>query len=183
MVSLRKRSKASSTTAKKLLGKSIEERPETVTNHYEFGHWEIDLILGKKTRGEAVVMTLVERQTLFAIALKLANKQAETITEAVKSLLSQYPIGSITSDNGSEFSSLSTLKNVDVYFAHSYSSHERGTNGHFNGLLREFLAKGVSLNPLTTEELNRYVSAINNRPRRILKYKTAHFLFELAQTA
>lgn len=186
MVSLRKRSKASSTTAKKLLGKSIEERPETVTNHYEFGHWEIDLILGKKTRGEAVVMTLVERQTRFAIALKLANKQAETITKAVKSLLSQYPIGSITSDtsdNGSEFSSLSTLKNVDVYFAHSYSSHERGTNEHFNGLLREFLAKGVSLNPLTTEELNRYVSAINNRPRRILKYKTAHFLFELAQTA
>lgn len=124
-----------------------------------------------------------ERQTRFAIALKLANKQAETITKAVKSLLSQYPIGSITSDNGSEFSSLSTLKNVDVYFAHSYSSHERGTNEHFNGLLREFLAKGVSLNPLTTEELNRYVSAINNRPRRILKYKTAYFLFELAQTA
>lgn len=171
MVSLRKRSKASSTTAKKLLGKSIEERPETVTNHYEFGHWEIDLILGKKTRGEAVVMTLVERQTRFAIALKLANKQAETITKAVKSLLSQYPIGSITSDNGSEFSSLLTLKNVDVYFAHPYSSHERGTNEHFNGLLREFLPKGVSLNPLTTEELNRYVSAINNRPRRILKYK------------
>lgn len=128
-------------------------------------------------------MTLVERQTRFAIALKLANKQAETITKAVKSLLSQYPIGSIMSDNGSEFSSLSTLKNVDVYFAHSYSSHERGTNEHFNGLLREFLAKGVSLNPLTTEELNRYVSAINNRPRRILKYKTAYFLFELAQTA
>lgn len=128
-------------------------------------------------------MTLVERQTRFAIALKLANKQAETITKAVKSLLSQYPIGSITSDNGSEFSSLSTLKNVDVYFTHPYSSHERGTNEHFNGLLREFLAKGVSLNPLTTEELNRYISAINNRPRRILKYKTAHFLFELAQTA
>jgi len=129
------------------------------------------------------VRLLSERQTRFAIALKLANKQAETITKAVKSLLSQYPIGSITSDNGSEFSSLSTLKNVDVYFAHSYSSHERGTNEHFNGLLREFLAKGVSLNPLTTEELNRYVSAINNRPRRILKYKTAYFLFELAQTA
>ena len=102
---------------------------------------------------------------------------------AVKSLLSQYPIRSITSDNGSEFSSLSDLKGVEVYFAHPYASHERGTNENFNGLLREFLPKGVSLNSLTTEELNHYVSAINDRPRRLHKYKTANILFGLAQTA
>lgn len=183
MVSIRKRSKTSSKTAKKILGKSIEERPETITNCSEFGYWEIDLILGKKTKGEAVVMTLVERQTRFAIAVKLANKQAKTIHQAVKNLLAQYPIRSITSDNGSEFSSLSDLKGVDVYFAHPYSSHERGTNENFNGLLREFLPKGVSLNPLTAEELNHYVSAINDRPRRLHKYKTAKLLFGLAQTA
>ena len=110
MVCIRKRSKVRLKATKKILGKSIEERPETITNRSEFGHWEIDLMLGKKTRGEAVVMTLVERQTRFAIAVKLANKQAETINRAVKSLLSQYPIRSITSDNGSEFSSLSDLK-------------------------------------------------------------------------
>ena len=97
MVCIRKRSKVRPKATKKILGKSIEERPETITNRSEFGHWEIDLMLGKKTRGEAVVMTLVERQTRFAIAVKLANKQAETINRAVKSLLSQYPIRSITS--------------------------------------------------------------------------------------
>lgn len=183
MVSIRKRSKVRPKATKKILGKSIEERPETSTNRSEFGHWEIDLMLGKKTKGEAVVMTLVERQTRFAIAVKLANKQAETINSAVKSLLSQYPIFSITSDNGSEFSSLSNLKGVEVYFAHPYASHERGTNENFNGLLREFLPKGVSLNSLTTEELHHYVSAINDRPRRLHKYKTASILFGLAQTA
>ena len=123
------------------------------------------------------------RKTDQIDAVKLANKQAETINRAVKSLLSQYPIRSITSDNGSEFSSLSDLKGVEVYFAHPYASHERGTNENFNGLLREFLPKGVSLNSLTTEELNHYVSAINDRPRRLHKYKTANILFGLAQTA
>ncbi|MCD9220269.1 IS30 family transposase [Streptococcus thermophilus] len=183
MVGIRTRSKSKTKTNKKALGKSIEERPETINNRSEFGHWEIDLVLGKKTKGEAVVMTLVERQTRFALACKLPNKQAETINEAVKELLSEYPISSITSDNGSEFSLLSELEHVDIYFAHPYSSHERGTNENFNGLLREFLPKGKSLNPLTDEELAQYISAINERPRRLHRYKTAKFLFGLAQTA
>ena len=182
MVSIRKRSKPASKTHKKTLGKSIEERPETITTRSEFGHWEIDLVLGKKTKGEAVVMTLVERQTRFALACKLPNKQAETIHQSVRDLLSQYPICSITSDNGSEFSLLSHLAGVDIYYAHPYSSHERGSNENFNGLLREFLPKGKSLNPLTDDELSQYVSAINERPRRLLNYKTATFLFGVTQT-
>lgn len=128
-------------------------------------------------------MTLVERQTRFALACKLPDKQAETINEAVKELLSEHPNASITSDNGSEFSLLSDLENVDIYFAHPYSSHERGTDENFNGLPGEFLPKGKSLNPLTDEELAQYIAAINERPRRLHRDKTAKFLFELAQTA
>ena len=86
MVSIRKWSKYKTTVNKKTLGKSIEERPETINNRSEFGHWEIDLVLGQKTKGEAVIMTLVERQTRFALACKLPNKQAETINEVVKTL-------------------------------------------------------------------------------------------------
>ena len=88
MVSIRKRSKVTPKATKKILGKSIEKRPECINDRSEFGHWEIDLMLGKKTKGEAVVMTLVECQTRFAITVKLANKQAETINRAVKSSLS-----------------------------------------------------------------------------------------------
>lgn len=183
MVSIRKRSKVTSKVAKKVLGTSIEERPESINDRSTFGHWEIDLVLGKKTKGEAVVMTLVERQTRFALACKLPNKQAETINATVKKLLLEYPILSMTSDNGSEFSRLSDLHGVDIYFAHPYSSHERGTNENFNGLLREFLPKGQSLTPMTDEELAGYISAINERPRRLHHYKTATFLFRLAQTA
>ncbi|HES8950266.1 TPA: IS30 family transposase, partial [Streptococcus pyogenes] len=169
MVSIRKRSKKVMKTNKKTLGKSIEERPEYINDRSEFGHWEIDLVLGKKTKSEAVMLTLVERQTRYALGVKLEDKQSQTVNRAVTHLISQYPIASITADNGSEFSLLSTLEAVDVYFAHPYSSHERGTNENFNGLLREYVPKGISLNPLTSEELDNYLTAINERPRRLLQ--------------
>ncbi|HEQ1206169.1 TPA: IS30 family transposase, partial [Streptococcus pyogenes] len=146
-----------------------EERPEYINDRSEFGHWEIDLVLGKKTKSEAVMLTLVERQTRYALGVKLEDKQSQTINRAVTHLISQYPIASITADNGSEFSLLSDLKAVDVYFAHPYSSHERGTNENFNGLLREYVPKGVSLNPLTSEELDNDITAINERLRRLLQ--------------
>lgn len=80
MVSIRKRSKVTPKATKKILGKSIEKRPECINDRSEFGHWEIDLMLGKKTKGEAVVMTLVECQTRFAITVKwLINKQKPSI--------------------------------------------------------------------------------------------------------
>ncbi|MGZ7184138.1 IS30 family transposase, partial [Streptococcus pyogenes] len=109
----------------------------------------------------AVVLTLVERQTRYALGVKLEDKQSHTINSAVKQLTSQYPIASITAANGSEFSLLSDLEAVDVYFAHPYSSHERGTNENFNGLLREYIPKGNSFNSLTSEELDNYITAIN----------------------
>ena len=67
-----------------------------------------------------------------------------------------YPIKSIITDNGNKFSSLGEIEGLDVYFAHAYSSYNQGTNEHFNGLLREFISKGI-----------------NERPRRILGYQSA----------
>lgn len=182
-VRLRPRSKAKLNVHKRNLGMSIEERPEQINDRSEFGHWEIDLVLGKKTRGEAVVMTLVERVSRYALACKLPDKQAQTITSAVCELVAQYPILSITADNGSEFSQLSSIQNLPIYFAHPYSSHERGSNENFNGLLREYLPKGESLNSLSDGDLISYLEAINNRPRRLHNYHSAKIVFGLAQTA
>lgn len=77
-----------------------------VNNRFEFRHWEMDLVLGKKDKGDAVVLILVEHQTRLSMACKLPNKQAESINESVKELMFQYPIASMTSDNESEFSLL-----------------------------------------------------------------------------
>lgn len=119
----------------------------------------------------------------FSLACKLSNKEAGTINEALQGLMKRYPIVSITTDNGSEFSLLSELNDIEIYFAYPYSSRERRTYESFNGLLREFLPKGQSFNPLTEEELSQYIAAINGRPRRLHHYKTSKFLFGLAQTA
>lgn len=169
-------------STKRQLGQSIEVRPETINNRSEFGHWEIDLVLGQKTKNEAVLLTLVERQTRYALVRKLPYKSAELVNQAVSDWTESYPIQSITSDNGTEFSLLEELT-PDVYYAHAYSSHERGTNENFNGLLREFCPKGVSLNPLTERELADYVEAINLRPRKLHNFNSAKRQFELARTA
>ncbi len=170
-------------STKKHLGTSIEERPEKINARTEFGHWEIDSVLGLKTAGEPSILTLVERQTRYAITVYLAEKKAEYVNEAVADLIKQYPIKSITADNGSEFASLSELEGIQVYYAHAYSSHERGTNENFNGLLREFIPKGQSLKLISAETLAKATSAINHRPRRALGYQSAKTLIGLAQTA
>lgn len=179
-VRLKSRTKKRSST-KKYLGTSIEERPEEINNRSEFGHWEIDSVLGLKTTGEPSILTLVERQTRYAITVYLAGKKAEYVNEAVAEPIKQYPIKSITAVNGAEFASLSQLKGVQVYYAHAYSSHELGANEHFNGLLREFIPKGQSLKNITPEDLAEATSAINQRPRRLLQYQSAQKLLELAQ--
>ena len=168
---------------KKHLGKSIEERPEEINNRSRFGDWEIDSVLGGKTIGEPSILTLVERQTRYAVTKKLVEKKAEYVNQAVLECMKLYPIKSITADNGNEFSSLSKIEGLDVYFAHAYSSYERGTNENFNGLLREFIPKGCSLKELNQNLLEEYAKAINERPRRIHGYQSAKKLFELTQTA
>ena len=159
-------------STKKHLGKSIEERSEEINNRFRFGDWEIDSVLGGKTIGEPSILTLVERQTRYAVTRKLVEKKAEYVNQAVIECMKLYPIKSITADNGNEFSSLSKIEGLDVYFAHAYSSYERGTNENFNGLLREFIPKGASLKDLDPNLLESYTKAINERPRRIHGYQS-----------
>ena len=179
-VRMRSKSKKRPST-KKHIGTSIDERPESINDRSEFGHWEIDSVLGKVRADEPSILTLVERQTRYALTVYLDGKKAEYVNQAVLQLRNHYPIRSITADNGTEFSKLSEIEGIDVYFAHAYSSHERGTNENFNGLLREFIPKGQSLKQITADYLEEATTAINERPRRILGMKTAKNLFELAQ--
>lgn len=82
-------------------------------------------ILGGKTIGEPSILTLVERKTRYVVTKKLVKKKAEYVNQAVLECMKLYSIKSITADNGNEFSSLSKIEGLDVYFAHAYSSYER----------------------------------------------------------
>ena len=133
-------------------------------------------MIGKKEQGEDAVLTLVERVTRQAFVRRVSSREAEKVDDVLEGLVDEIGtsnIKSITFDNGSEFSSMANLKNIDVYFAHAYSSFERGSNENFNGLLREYMPKGKSFNAYSDEEIAIYQNCINNRLRKILGYKSA----------
>ena len=167
---------------RKKLGQSIELRPKIVDDREEFGHWEIDLIIGKNEAGE-VLLTLDERKTRKRYIMRLPAKKAQCVTEALKSLKQYYGdkfakvFKSITADNGSEFASLSEI-GVPVYFAHPYSSWERGTNERQNGLVRFFIPKGKSISKVSDRTIKRAEEWINKIPRKLFNYSSSAELFE-----
>jgi len=172
---------------KRKLGNSIELRPKSVDLRKEFGHWEIDTVIGKKSKGEEVLLTIVERQTRNAIIRRISSKSADAVSNEFKKIQSFFGDGfskvfkTITSDNGSEFSELHELESkssTKVYFTHPYSSFERGTNERHNGLIRRFIPKGKSVNDYADEDISFIEEWINSLPRKILGYNTPEELFE-----
>ena len=171
---------------KKKLGKSIEERPKEIDTREEFGHWEIDSVIGQKKEGQSQVMTIVERKYRKSIWLKVRDHSAEAVDEALKRLFSEYGdkykevFKSITGDNGSEFANLSNLevKGIPVFFTHPYTSCEKGTNECHNRMLRRFIPKGKSIDDYLADDIMFFADVINNLPRKILGYHTPDELFE-----
>lgn len=172
---------------KKKLGSSISDRPLEINTRNEFGHWEIDTVIGQKSNNDNVLLTIVERKTRYAMVIDIVSKNKESVTDAlnrVRSLLgNQFSqvFKTITGDNGSEFADLSTLENetdTKVYFTHPYSSFEKGTNERHNGLIRRFIPKGKRISDYTSDDIAFIEEWMNTLPRRILNYKTPEELFE-----
>jgi len=175
----KKQHKSPPRTNKKKLGVSIEQRPD-ISSREEFGHVEGDLVVGRKGSKE-VWLTLVERKTRNAFVYRLTDRKALTTLTAMRKFLRRNKwVKSITFDNGSEFALCHTLKKP-VYFAHPYSSWERGSNENFNKLLRRELPKGKNLALYTDEQLLSALNFINSLPRKILDFNSSNrlFLFEL----
>lgn len=145
----------------------IDERPEDVNDRKEIGHWEGDTIIGKDHKG--AIVTNVERSSGFFIASKTKNRSAEEIFSSTvkdfESLPKELRI-SMTYDNGKEFSEhkkIESALSMTIYFAHTYSPWERGSNENTNGLLRQFIPKGTDFDTVSDEDLLHYVDLINNR--------------------
>ena len=167
-----------------ILGDSIEQRPQVVNDRQEFGHWEIDTIVGKRKAGE-VLLALDERITRCRHVIKISGKTKEGVRKGLEILRRQYGslfpkvFRSITSDNGSEFSSLTELfKEGKVYFTHPYSSGERGTNEKQNSLVRRFIPKGKDISAVPEYVVQKVQDWINRLPRRLLGYHTPEELFK-----
>jgi len=171
---------------KRKLGASIEERPKHIDLREEFGHWEIDSVIGKKDENDEQAMTITERKTRHSIWIKVPNHTAEAINEALSKVFSWFGdkaaavFKTITADNGSEFANLSDIENMGtkVYFTHPYTSCEKGTNECHNRMLRRFIPKGKSIGDYTADDIMYFADKINGLPRKLLNYHTPEELFE-----
>jgi len=159
---------------------SIDERPEIVAEKTRIGDWEIDTVIGKNHQGALV--TIVDRFSKFTLIKKVDSKHADVVTEATLLLLQPYrdKTLTITADNGKEFAGHEKMKerlNADVYFAHPYSSWERGLNENTNGLIRQYFTKGSSFENITDDDVEAVMHKLNHRPRKTLNFKTPHEVF------
>lgn len=168
---------------KRVLGKSIEERPQSIETREEFGHWEIDTVLGHKSKDDAL-LTLIERKTRHKIIKRISSKTAPAVTRALDKVFSKFNqvhtvFKTITSDNGSEFSELTNQGKklgIDVYFSRPYASWERGTNERHNGLFRRFIKKGQPIHAYTDKQIEHVKNWMNTLPRKKLDYQTPNEL-------
>lgn len=173
-------------------GHSIESRPKQIELRQEAGHWEIDLVVGGKGKGSAVLLTLTERKTRKQIIRKLKDKTQKAVIRAINGIERQMGteafravFKSITADNGSEFLDYKALERsvqsaglrTHIYYAHPYSSWERGSNENANRIIRRFIPKGCDISKYTGKKIQEIEDWINHYPRKILDFKTAEEMF------
>jgi IS30 family transposase len=159
----------------------IDQRPSEVRERLVPGHWEGDLIKGR--RNQSQVGTLVERTTLYVALVKLEDGKATTAAAGFAQILNRFDAEmrrSMTYDQGREMArhqDLSVSTGVKVYFAHPHSPWERGINENTNGLLRQYLPKGEDLSLYSQEDLDDIAASFNARPRKSLGWKAPAELF------
>lgn len=154
---------------------SIAERPPAADSRAVPGHWEGDLLIGK--RGTQIV-TLVERQSRFVLLIRVPTADSATVVAALARRVQQLPKAlrqSLTWDRGKEMTQhaqFTIATDVQVYFCDPQSPWQRGSNENTNGLLRQYYPKGYDLSTVTQRQLDVVAWKLNGRPRQTLGWKT-----------
>ncbi|MDG7166863.1 IS30 family transposase [Streptococcus pneumoniae] len=170
--------KKQASTNFKPAGQSIEQRSEAINLRLENGYYEIDTVLLTRAKNYCLLV-LTDRKSRHQIIRLIPNKSAEVVNQALKLILKQHKILSITADNGTEFNRLSNVFSEEhIYYAHPYASWERGTNENHNRLIRRWLPKGTK--KMTPKEVAFIEKWINNYPKKCLDYKSPREDFWMA---
>lgn len=154
---------------------SISERPAAVEDRAVPGHWEGDLLFGSKN---SQIATLVERQSRYLMLTKVAKKDPETVVDALIKHAKKLPhelYKSLTWDRGTEMRGhkrFTLATDIQVYLCDPRSPWQRGSNENTNGLVRQYLPKGIDLSTYSQAQLNAIAARINERPRKTLDFET-----------
>lgn len=164
---------------------SIEKRPAVVERRSRLGDWEGDTIIGGRCQG--ALISLVERKSSYTLIGKLTRKTAQQTRDAATNLLKPLKglVHTLTLDNGKEFAYHEEIAHnlkAKVYFAHPYSSWERGLNENTNGLIRQYFPKKHDFHSITDDEITETMLRLNHRPRKKLGFKTPYEVFYKTST-
>jgi len=175
-------------------GRTIHDRPQEADQRAELGHWEMDVVLGKRKGQEPVLLVLSERKSRREKIVLMKDKTQASVIKALNKIERRMGarkfrkiFKTITTDNGSEFLNYKAIERsytkskkprVKQYFADAYSSWQRGTNENINKMIRRFLPKGKSFKNLTKQEVERIERWINNYPRKMFGFKSSNEIYE-----
>jgi len=159
---------------------SIDKRPKIVASKGRFGDWEVDTIVGARHKGG--ILSAVERKSKLTRLRKLTTKGAAEMKDNTIELLTPLAakVHTITVDNGKEFCEHELIAaglRARIYFAHPYSSWERGLNENTNGLVRQYFPKKYEFSRISNSDLQHVEDLLNNRPRKTLGYRTPNEVF------
>ncbi|MEA4115575.1 IS30 family transposase, partial [Mycoplasma sp. 744] len=157
-------------------------RPTNVNDRSKFGHWEADLIVGKKGSGSEHLLTFVERKTRYGLIRKVPSKNPWIVAQILFDLIKEKRLNvkSITIDNGLEFKCFFMIGfrlKILIYKADAYASYQKGTVENFNGIVRRYFPKKTNFNKVTEQEIQNVQRKINNMPRQMFDYSSSDELF------
>lgn len=174
---------------KNLKGRSIEERDKQILERKDFGHWELDTVVGARGKGKACLLVFTERKTRLEIIRKIPDKKSESVIQILNKLEKELGakkfrniFKTITMDNGVEFLNHEgiekscinkKLPRTTTYYCHPYSSWERGSNENANKLIRRFIPKGEMIENYNDEYISYIEHWLNNYPRKLFGGRTA----------
>ena len=164
------------------ISRTIDERDKSVFLRDNFGHWEMDTVIGKKTT-KSCLLVLTERKSRIELTRKIKDKSMGSVVTELDKL--EKEIGrinfskvfkTITSDNGCEFmDSMGIEKNNRTihYYCHPYRSNERGSNENQNKLVRRLYPKGCDFTKTSTRDIYNLQRFINEYPRLMFDNKSS----------
>ena len=174
------------------LGKSIQLRPEEVFSRLTFGHWELDSVIGKREKGETLLV-FTERKTRYQLIFRSSDKTCISTIKVLNAL--ELKLGrnfkkifkTITCDNGVEFalsdqmerSLFGNYNRTEIYYCHPYCSSERGSNEKQNQMIRRWITKGTKIEQYSDDFIQSTADWLNDYPRGIFDYQTSRDLFNL----
>ena len=175
--------KVSAVSKKNVKGRSIEERAKTILDRADYGHWEMDTVVGGQGGNKDCLLVLTERKTRFEYIFKIPDKTQISVVKTLDRLEQLYgadnfrkTFKTITMDNGMEFLDIQgversviapDIKRTVAYYCHPYCSFERGSNENQNKMIRRHIPKGADIGKYSQEEVSRIQDWMNDYPRAI----------------